>query len=109
MSRGKSNSRLVFSTDQGRIKEAKNQTQTIHQGAADGCVRIRLETKGRKGKGVTLIEGVPGDDASLKSLAKSLKQLCGSGGSVKSGIIELQGDCRAVVKHYFEEQGTQVK
>jgi translation initiation factor 1 len=63
----------------------------------DGVVRVSRETKGRKGKGVTLVTGVPlgGDD--LKDLAKKLKRRCGSGGTVKDGVIEIQGDHRDAV------------
>lgn len=64
----------------------------------DGIVRLMRETKGRKGKGVTLITGIPLDNDGLKKLGKSLKQKCGSGGSVKNGIIEIQGDHRDVLE-----------
>jgi len=59
-----------------------------------GAVRIRYETKGRKGKGVTLISGLPLSEAALLGLAKELKQQFGSGGAVKDSVIELQGDHR---------------
>ena len=63
----------------------------------DGVVRVGRETKGRKGKGVTVITGVPLAGSELKDLAKELKQKCGSGGTVKDGVIEIQGDHRDAV------------
>jgi translation initiation factor 1 len=100
------NSRLVYSTDQGRIKEASEPEKAP---AGDGIVRLRLETKGRKGKGVTTVSGIPLSEADLKNLAKKLKQSCGSGGSVKDHIIEIQGDHRAVLKGQLESMGYTVK
>ena len=75
----------------------------------DGIVRLIKETKGRKGKGVILITGVPLNNDGLKKLAKSLKQKCGSGGSVKDGIIEIQGDHRDVIEKELSKLGYQVK
>ncbi|MAY02318.1 MAG: stress response translation initiation inhibitor YciH [Gammaproteobacteria bacterium] len=60
----------------------------------DGNVRVFRETKGRKGSGVSLISGLVLNEKELKSLAKQLKKLCGSGGAVKNGIIEIQGEHR---------------
>ena len=65
----------------------------------DGIVRLMRETKGRKGKGVTLINGLPLDPAAMKKLAKKLKQKCGSGGSIKSGVVEIQGDHRDALEN----------
>ena len=76
---------------------------------SDGIVRLMRETKGRKGKGVTLITGVPLDNEGLKKLAKSLKQKCGCGGSVKNRIIEIQGDHRDVLEKEFDGLGYKVK
>lgn len=75
----------------------------------DGIVRLMRETKGRKGKGVTLITGVPLDEAGLKRLVKSLKQKCGCGGSLKNGIIEIQGDHRDVLEIELAGRGYKVK
>lgn len=60
----------------------------------DGIVRVSKQTKGRKGKGVTLITGLALPAENLKKLAKKLKQKCGSGGAIKNGVIEIQGDHR---------------
>lgn len=75
----------------------------------DGTVKLRRETKGRKGKGVTLVEGVPVAENELKALAKRLKQLCGTGGSIKQGVIEIQGDKRDVIELELVKQGFKVK
>ncbi|MGH1471448.1 MAG: stress response translation initiation inhibitor YciH [Cellvibrionaceae bacterium] len=99
-------STLVYSTDQGRIKPEKEK-QTPHP--ADGIIRIQRETKGRKGKGVTLINGLPLDGDELKTLAKKLKKICGSGGSIKNGALEIQGDHRSAIKVYLESLDYKVK
>ncbi|ABD81840.1 stress response translation initiation inhibitor YciH [Saccharophagus degradans] len=101
-----SNSKLVYSTDSGRIKEDKPQ-QAAPTG--DGIVRIKRETKGRKGKGVTLVEGLMLPEAELKALSKKLKQLCGTGGTLKNFTVEIQGDHREKLQTYLKEQGFTVK
>ncbi len=98
--------RLVYSTETGRIKSEK---ETEQPPAGDGIVRIRREVSGRKGKGVTTIAGLEIADADLKKLAKSLKQLCGTGGYIKNGIIEIQGDHREKIRERLERQGHTVK
>jgi translation initiation factor 1 len=108
---------LVYSTDQGRhcpackqaIKQCQcgNNQQSVASG--DGIVRLRRETKGRKGNGVTLITGLPLVDNELKLMAKELKQRCGTGGSVKNGIIEIQGDQREILQQLLQDKGYHVK
>ena len=99
-------SRLVYSTEVGRVCPAcsKPQAQCSCKldaavvPATDGTVRVSLETKGRKGKGVTVIKGVPLGDKELALLGKQLRSACGSGGTTKDGIIEIQGDhCVSVI------------
>jgi translation initiation factor 1 len=101
-----SNNNLVYSTDVGRIKP---QVQTKPSPKSDGIVRIRRETKGRNGKGVTTISGLSMTDAEFKTLCTSLKKLCGTGGSIKDGIIEIQGDNRDKIKLVLEKLGHNVK
>lgn len=97
---------LVYSTDQGRIKP----TETIvTRPKGDGIIRIQRQTSGRKGKGVCVISGVDCDDAQLLQLAADLKKRCGCGGSVKDGLIEIQGDKRDLLKSLLEEKGFKVK
>lgn len=85
------NSRPVYSTQSGRIREQKLQTP-VAAPSSDGVVRVRRERKGRGGKTVTVVQGVPLDEIELKALAQRLKQRCGSGGTLKEGVIEIQGD-----------------
>ena len=75
----------------------------------DGTVRVSRETKGRKGKGVTLISGVPLGAEALAALTKELKQRCGSGGTVKDGMIEIQGDHRDRLLGELQSRGYRVK
>ena len=75
----------------------------------DSIVRISRETKGRKGSGVSIITGVPLDDKDLKKLAKHFKQKCGTGGTVKFGTIEIQGDHRDLLKQELLKLGYTVK
>lgn len=100
------NSRLVYSTDSGRIDEPK---AAVVRPKGDGIVRIQRQTSGRKGKGVCLITGVDLDDAALDKLAAELKKKCGCGGSVKEGVIEIQGDKRDLLKQLLEAKGMKVK
>ena len=109
------NSRLVFSTDSGRhcpqceqrIEQCRCREDSIISG--DGIVRISRETKGRKGKGVSVISGIPLTEAELKKLAKRLKQMSGCGGSVKNHTIEIQTDQREKLKTTLEKEGYKVK
>ena len=111
------NSNLVYSTDSGRIcpecrrpvTDCQCRQQVSGRPTPDGIVRIRRETKGRNGKGVTLIDGLPLTSDALSALAKVLKSKCGSGGTVKDGVIEIQGEHRELVKGYLELQGYKVK
>src|ERR1700754_342124 len=95
---------LVYSTDGGRVERCRHCGAPLQDGRCscrlearpqgDGVIRVRREKAGRGGKTVTTVTGGPGGDASLRDLAKERKRLCGSGGSVKDGVIELQGDHR---------------
>ncbi|GDX04047.1 stress response translation initiation inhibitor YciH [Buttiauxella sp. A111] len=100
------NSRLVYSTESGRIDEPK--TAPVRP-KGDGVVRIQRQTSGRKGKGVCLITGIDADDAELSTLAVELKKKCGCGGSLKEGVIEIQGDKRDLIKSLLEAKGMKVK
>ncbi|UPR37145.1 stress response translation initiation inhibitor YciH [Vibrio cyclitrophicus] len=97
---------LVYSTETGRIKPEEEKVQ---RPKGDGIVRIQKETKGRKGKGVSVVTGLDLDDAPLKLMAAELKKVCGCGGSVKDGKIEIQGDARDKIKAHLEKKGYKVK
>ena len=75
----------------------------------DGVIRVRRETKGRGGKTVTTAAGFPLASDALKTLAKELKRTCGSGGAVREGVIEIQGDHRDTVVAELEVRGYTVK
>ena len=107
---------LVYSTDSGRMcPECRNPVslcscgQTKVPASTDGIVRVSRETKGRSGKGVTLVKGLPLDATALTALAKKLKATCGSGGTVKDGTIEVQGDHCDKVMESLRAQGYTVK
>lgn len=76
---------------------------------ADGFVRVQRETKGRGGKAVTVVRGVPLDADGLARLAQQLKAACGSGGTVKDGAIEVQGDHVEKVMAWLQQHGHKVK
>ncbi|HEY5653800.1 MAG TPA: stress response translation initiation inhibitor YciH [Pontiella sp.] len=97
---------IVFSTDKGRIKPEKKEPGSPE---GDGVVRVGRETKGRKGKGMTVITGVPLHPEGLKGLAKTLKQKCGTGGTVKGHTIEIQGDHRDLLISELKQLGYTVK
>lgn len=99
-------SRLVYSTETGRIKPEE---EKVARPRGDGIVRIQRQTSGRKGKGVCVISGVELDDDALAKLAAELKKKCGCGGSVKEGVIEIQGDKRDLLKQLLEAKGMKVK
>ncbi len=97
---------LVYSTETGRIKPEETKPE---RPKGDGIVRIIKQTKGRKGKGVSIVTGLDLDDTALKLLAAELKKTCGCGGSVKDGNIEIQGDVRDKLKLALEKKGHTVK
>ena len=106
---------LVYSTDSGRM--CPDCRQPVLQCAChlprtptgDGFVRVSRETKGRGGKAVTVVKGALLDAAGLAELGKQLKTACGTGGTVKDGVIEVQGDhCDRVVQ-LLTSQGYKVK
>ena len=96
--------RLVYSTESGRVttcptcglpyKNCRCSQSTQPTRKSDGIVRVTRDRKGRGGKTVTVIDGVMGSESQLTTLAQQLKKLCGSGGTVKDGNIEIQGDHR---------------
>lgn len=112
-------SRLVYSTEQGRVCPDCAQPQSEcccvenrrqeKLSQVQGPVRLSLETKGRKGKGVTVVSGLVMPDDRLKVLIKELKNACGAGGTLKEGTLEIQGDHRAVVQARLEHNGLTVK
>ncbi|WP_311222674.1 MULTISPECIES: translation initiation factor Sui1 [unclassified Acidovorax] len=111
--------RLVYSTDAGRMcpdcrKPAAQCSCAADRAAAallagDGIVRVSRETKGRGGKAVTLVKGAALPAAELAQLGKQLKAACGTGGTVKDGVIEVQGDHVERVMQSLKSLGHTVK
>ena len=98
---------MVWSSTEGDLRRA-HARQAAPRPSGDGRVRVRRETSGRRGKAVTTVSGVPLDDDALKVLAARLKKRCGVGGSVKDGVVELQGDHRDVVAEMLRVDGHDV-
>jgi translation initiation factor 1 len=100
----KRDGRMVYSTTDGDLRKARD--PGLKQRRADGNrVKVRREVAGRRGKAVTTVSGVPVDDPELKALAGRLKKRCGVGGSVKEGVIEIQGDHRELVMETLKAEG----
>ena len=93
------NSRLVWSSDEGRVPDPPRRG-TPPSPAGDGVVRVGRTSSGRRGKTVTLVTGLPAAD--VAAVAKELKRLCGSGGAVKDGVVEIQGDQRTRIIRHLE-------
>ena len=108
---------LVYSTEGGRMCPACRRPQAACACAAmvavarvgDGIVRVSRETQRRGGKVVTVIRGVDGDDAMLAALGKRLRTACGAGGTVRDGVLEVQGDHRDRVVALLKQDGYTVK
>jgi translation initiation factor 1 len=109
-----SQSRLVYSTEGGRVRYTEERPTTPDRPAAkpgapnDGVIRIFRERGGRNGKVVTVIRGLPTGTA-LRTLAAELKRLCGAGGTVKGGVLEIQGDHRDRLVELLRGLGHPVK
>ena len=114
--------RRVYSSDQGRIcpncglSTSRCVCRANPRGQAtalapegDGIARVGRSSKGRKGKTVTSVTGVPLPPEALRDLSKELKRLCGTGGTLKDGVIEIQGDHRDTLVEELERRGFRVK
>ena len=107
---------LVYSTDAGRMCPACRRPlaqcacgPATRRPGGDGVARVSRETKGRGGKTVTLVRGLALDDAALAALGQQLKTACGSGGTVKAGVIEVQGEHRERILQLLQAQGRAAK
>ena len=96
---------LVYSTEGGKVDNKPEAPTILGEGFKDGVVKLTRQTKGRKGKGVIIIEGIvlPADE--FKKIAQIIKKKCGTGGAVKENSIEIQGDDREKVKSVLESLG----
>jgi translation initiation factor 1 len=113
-------SRLVYSTETGKICPScqkpvskctckKKKPKYQYNIKLDGIIRVQREVKGRKGKTVTTISGFQLDDDELRNLATQLKRCCGTGGSVKDGVILIQGDHRNTLVAELKNRGYKTK
>lgn len=117
MLKNRSQGGLVYSTETGRmcpdcgkpVADCACQANAKAVPRGDGNVRVSLQTKGRGGKAVTLVKGVALDDAALAVLGKQLRAACGAGGTVKDGVIEVQGDHRALLVAALVKLGHRAK
>lgn len=117
-----SDRRVVYSTEHGQLdkpmsdhkpgkkkgRQDKGQSQTIKSPGKQG-IRIRRESKGRGGKTVSLVDGLPLTEKEMKALLKKLKARLGTGGALKSGVLEIQGEHREKLIHLLEQEGFQAK
>ena len=117
---GPARTTLVYSTDSGRICPGCGQPQgacacrALAQAArpvpaADSTARVGRETKGRGGKTMTVVHGLPLADEALATLGKRLRQACGAGGTARDGVLEVQGDHVAKVLAWLQAEGFKAK
>lgn len=107
----------MYSTDQGRtcpecrspVSKCGCRKRGRSEPYGDGIVRVGRQTKGRKGKGVTVVTGIPLGDAELRRLAGELKRKCGSGGTVRGDTIEIQGEHRNTLVEELTRRGYTVR
>jgi len=117
MSQKQGSGGLVYSTEGGRmcpacrqpLAQCRCQAQQAARPLGDGRVRVSRETQGRGGKAVTVVRGLPLDAAALAQLGKQLKAACGTGGTVKEGVIEVQGDHADKLLALLQAQGYAAK
>jgi translation initiation factor 1 len=102
-----SNSRLVYSTGGGDQRKRRAEKTTAPELPRDGVVRIFRGKGGRGGKTMSIVRGLPPRD--VDTVAKDLKKHCGSGGTVKDGAVEIQGDHREKIAARLQSQGYVVK
>jgi translation initiation factor 1 len=103
----KRDAKVVWSSTDGDMRRARDPKVKARL-SGSGPVKVRRETSGRRGKAVTTVSNVPLDDDGLRELAGRLKKRCGVGGSVKDGVIELQGEHRDVVVEVLRRAGYDV-
>jgi translation initiation factor 1 len=108
---------LVYSTDGGRMCPACRRpvaactcaAKAVPIGPGDGIVRVSRETQRRGGKTVTVVRGLALDAAGLAALGKRLRSACGAGGTVKDGVLEVQGDHAERIVAWLQQDGWTVK
>lgn len=107
MAKKKGNGGIVYSTNPDFVMQKEQETETLS--SSDQRLSVKKDTKHRKGKVVTLVEGFSGKEGDLASLGKKLKTACGTGGSTKDGLIIIQGDHLEKVRTLLKDWGFGVK
>lgn len=106
----KNESRTVWSSDQGDIRKQESTGQRVKSlPPHEQTVYLHRDTKGRGGKAVTLVKKLVLSEDDMKELAKKLKQVCGSGGTVKDDLIEIQGEHREKIAETLKKLGYKVR
>jgi translation initiation factor 1 len=104
------NSKTVWSSEEGDLRKQDGKSEAINSMPPQKqTIYLHRESKGRGGKAVTLIKGLMLSESDLSALAKKLKQACGSGGTVKDGVIEIQGEHREKIADTLQKLGYKVK
>jgi len=104
------NDRTVWSSDQGDLRKKEAGTKKVKSlPPREQTVYLHRDSKGRGGKAVTLVRKLILSEEEMKALATKLKQVCGSGGTVKDGVIELQGEHREKIAEALKRMGYKVK
>ena len=106
----KDNHRTVWSSDEGDLRKKEDSSgKVISLPPQQQTIYLHRDSKGRRGSSVTLIKNLSLSSDDLKELAKRLKQACGSGGTVKEGVIEIQGEHREKIAEELKKMGYKVK
>lgn len=104
------NSKTVWSSEEGDLRKKEAASASSHSlPPQQQTIYLHRESKGRGGKGVTLVKGLVLSEADLTALAKKLKQACGSGGTIKDGVIEIQGEQREKIAEVLRSLSYKVK
>lgn len=110
MAKRKAEGGLVYSTEFGDCRKVAGKGEDLSDvDLGDGIVRIQKQTKGRGGKVMTVVTGIPLQGNELKTLAKELKKKCGVGGALKGQVLEIQGDQRLLLQQELGKRGFTVK
>jgi translation initiation factor 1 len=104
------NSKTVWSSEDGDLRKKEDRPVKVDSLLPQQqVIYLHRESKGRGGKGVTLIKGLILSEEDMSALAKKIKQACGSGGTVKDGVIEIQGEQREKIADTLRKLGYKVK
>jgi translation initiation factor 1 len=104
------NDRTVWSSEQGDLRKKESKSgKVISIPPHQQTIYLHRDSKGRRGSSVTVLKNLVLSEEDMKQLAKRLKQICGSGGTVKDNIIEIQGEHREKIAEELKKKGYKVK